>query len=447
MAWVGALLAVAVILRLTLAPATAASLVGGGFFCLSCGGGGLANILRNVILFVPLGALLVLGGMSVRGASLVALALTAGVESAQQFVPGRNPLLVDLLSNALGGWLGARLAAGARRWIAPGEGRRRRLVAGATGLTAAAALAPAFLLVPDLSGGEFWSQWNPGIGNGIAYPGEVTEARLGGISLPRGPVAEDAAVRAAWLGGEPLSIRFAVGDPADLPPALGGSFTDSGATGLYRLLSRVNGQPVLSVTIEEGRDLRLVQGTRGGRLGLAGPRPLLMDVVGDHPPGTPVGLEVRLLPRGELWVEALVGEGAPVRTLLPASSPASGWSLLYVPSPLGEGGRRLLGLLWCAGLLLLATFWTRGVAEGLAATAGVLGLLAASPLVTPHLALLPWEAGVAGLAGAGAGVAVAAWARGVVAAAGASAAATRGAPAAASAARTVERPRPPAHEA
>ncbi|MEX0843193.1 MAG: VanZ family protein, partial [Gemmatimonadota bacterium] len=107
--WGGALtlVSVAVILFLTLTP------VGPDHqlplrlrLCLVCGEFGLANLLRNVMLFVPLGAGLAL--LYARGfrAWIPAIVLTVFIETAQIFIPGRNPLLADVLANAAGGGLG-----------------------------------------------------------------------------------------------------------------------------------------------------------------------------------------------------------------------------------------------------------------------------------------------------------------------------------------------------
>ena len=52
-------------------------------FCYWCGPARVTDALANVALFVPLGAALVLSGMSVRGALIACTLCTLGVETAQ----------------------------------------------------------------------------------------------------------------------------------------------------------------------------------------------------------------------------------------------------------------------------------------------------------------------------------------------------------------------------
>ncbi len=77
------------------------------------------DLLFNVALFVPLGAVLVwLARRRAWAAAGWAAAYSAGIEGLQLFVSARNPSIDDFWCNALGGWLGAFTAA----WLAPGKG-------------------------------------------------------------------------------------------------------------------------------------------------------------------------------------------------------------------------------------------------------------------------------------------------------------------------------------
>lgn len=82
-----------------------------------------ADVVLNVLLFLPFGAFAVAGtGSPRRQAALAALAgtlLSAGVELAQGALPGRYPSLADVVCNGLGAWLGARwMLAWAARGVA-----------------------------------------------------------------------------------------------------------------------------------------------------------------------------------------------------------------------------------------------------------------------------------------------------------------------------------------
>ncbi|TVP60448.1 MAG: VanZ family protein, partial [Gemmatimonadales bacterium] len=109
--WVILLLTVVVpgILLLTLSPQGAERSLGIHPLCFACGHAPLANIARNIILFLPFGFLL---GRWLGWATpvlLVSMALSAGIELAQTRIPGRNPLVIDVLANGTGGWLGGLL--------------------------------------------------------------------------------------------------------------------------------------------------------------------------------------------------------------------------------------------------------------------------------------------------------------------------------------------------
>ena len=73
---------------------------------------------QNILLFLPLGGLIAMGTAGGRPwlrAGAAALALSASIECAQAFLPGRYPSAWDVAFNALGGALGAWIAARIRR--------------------------------------------------------------------------------------------------------------------------------------------------------------------------------------------------------------------------------------------------------------------------------------------------------------------------------------------
>lgn len=73
-------------------------------------GYGWIEFAANILIFVPLGLLLTLLFEHPWYGVVLALALSAGVELVQFFVPSREPSLRDVLANALGAALGAALA-------------------------------------------------------------------------------------------------------------------------------------------------------------------------------------------------------------------------------------------------------------------------------------------------------------------------------------------------
>ncbi|MBV9880310.1 MAG: VanZ family protein [Gemmatirosa sp.] len=124
---------VALIAFLTLRPVAAVSYETFGHLCILCGSIGGADFVANVLLFVPLGAALVLAGLSWRRAALLGAAFSLGIETAQWLViAGRFATLSDVLTNSTGTLVGATIATWRHEWLRP----RRRV---ATWLAAAAA--------------------------------------------------------------------------------------------------------------------------------------------------------------------------------------------------------------------------------------------------------------------------------------------------------------------
>jgi hypothetical protein len=118
------------------------------------GGGSLADVVFNILAFVPLGTILYrvmrpTGEYRLAQWSLVtgvAAALSLAIETGQIFLPARNPAVSDVLANTLGGGLGFWLAHGLRQqpWVM-GLTRNRRWLAGVSLIGYLAGLTGIFL--------------------------------------------------------------------------------------------------------------------------------------------------------------------------------------------------------------------------------------------------------------------------------------------------------------
>lgn len=64
-----------------------------------------ADVVQNVALFIPFGFFVGFAGLA--RATLIGFGLSAAIEIAQQFIPGRFPSLIDLATNGAGAWLGS----------------------------------------------------------------------------------------------------------------------------------------------------------------------------------------------------------------------------------------------------------------------------------------------------------------------------------------------------
>lgn len=398
--------ALAAILVATLTPAGSDALVRGGFFCFRCGGASLANVLRNVILFLPLGffglfvlrrRLVGLGRRRALGAvTLMGGALSGGVELLQLFIPGRNPFVVDLLANTAGAALGGMLAAIMPAWLRPAGTARRRLFGAVLVASAILAAAPAWLLVPSPPHEALLAQWNPPLGRAGPYAGDIVDARLGppgdpaagdprraAALLPEGRIPAELDVPGRLLSGQTLTLTLQAAAPVDE------------SRGLFRIISLADGKEALAVSVR-GTSLMVSLGYRAEWIGLTRPRVRARGLLDDATPGDTVVLALTILDGGALRLDTSVAGQEAVRQEAPGGDPSMGWSLLYYPHRVGPWGKAALGFLWCGMLLLGPAFLAPTRMAAAASGTAVLMVLALSPVVAPFLGLLP----MAGWAGA-----------------------------------------------
>jgi hypothetical protein len=451
-AGVGLLATLAAILVATLTPVGGNATVGGGFFCVRCGDAPLANLLRNVILFLPLGffGYVVLrrmfGGLIPRPAAgaasqtgaanptgavtliaavtLLGAALSGGVETLQLFIPGRNPFVVDLLANTTGAALGGLLVATMPTWLRAAGPVRRRLFGAVLAGALLLAAAPAWLLVPAPPHEALWTQWNPPLGRVGPYAGAIVDARIGHIPLPAGPVPEAVDLPGRLLAGQTVALTLPAAVPVDE------------TRGLFRINSVADGKVALAIAVN-GTTVLATVGYRADWIGLTRPRVGAPGLLADAAPGDTVVLALTIMEDGALRLEAhtpalQTGRGTERAVPREASGadPSLGWSLLYYPFRIGARGTAALGFLWCGILLfapaLVAPTGARRVRAGGAGVPGapgvqgaltslgaqarpywataasgvsVLIVLAASPILVSSLAPLPaagWAGAVTG---------------------------------------------------
>ena len=178
--------------------------------CIVCGERGAADVLLNVIMFLPLGALLALRRSSLPWVALAALSLSVLIEGVQVPLEGRDASLGDVFFNTLGGVVGFALAgvmvrqltAGPRATMGPVVVAALALgVIGATGL----------LLRPTFPGSVYYGQWTANLGHLEWYRGRVYEATLGGVLLPAHRLADSRRVRELLLAGVRLDVHAVAG--------------------------------------------------------------------------------------------------------------------------------------------------------------------------------------------------------------------------------------------
>ena len=353
--------------------------------CLFCGEHGVSDFLVNVILFAPLGAALAWRGWSLRRVAVAAVLASGLVETAQLFIPGRDPSLGDILSNSLGAVVAAAVVRWAPIWLRPATPGRWAL---AGSLVAALALCTGgHLLTTRLPESIYYGQWTPNLGHLFWYRGRVLGATLGDLRLPPRRLENSSLARRRVLEGAPLTARVIAGNRT---PRLA---------------------PIVSIYDENQREIVLLGADRddlvwrirahASDFGLDQPdlrfRSALQGVAsGDSlhvaawREGTTYCLRVNQRQR--------CGEGI---------SPARSWALFMYPESLAQWVRVLLDGAWVAALCLPVGLWSVGAHRVAAAVTGAIlaAALALAPVANGIAAItvLDWAWAAAGwLSGAGA---------------------------------------------
>jgi VanZ family protein len=330
----------------------------------------LSDLIRNLVLFVPLGAGLRGLGWRASHSLALAVALSLGIEVAQWLIPGRYSSPWDVLGNAIGCVLGSALAASPRSWLLPSRAARRCLLLAAAALLVITLLSSAWLFGPALPETRYWVHWAPIFPHLEHYSGRVEQASLGSTALPslhrRSAVhASSETLRSQLQGDFTLRVRGLAGSP---PAALAAILmvTDERHREIFLLGA-------------EGDDLVFRQRTRARSLrleiaGLTVPDALAGIEAGDpleiglHRSGSAYCLEVNRDRRCGLGLR--IGQG---------------WRHLAPQLELSARSRGLVDGLWTALLFLPLGFYLRRDLPSLAAIVGCAGAALMAPLVGPTL--------------------------------------------------------------
>jgi VanZ like family len=150
-------------------------------WALTSGEAALAELLQNLILFIPFGIGLALCGLPILRAAALGAVLSFSVEFAQQWIPGRDPSVGDVVCNTISTALGVGLAQLAPRWltVSPARGGKQALGAAVAAVLVwfgtAAALQPTFgpspyqiLARPDFN---YWGRYRGAVLEATMQPG------------------------------------------------------------------------------------------------------------------------------------------------------------------------------------------------------------------------------------------------------------------------------------
>jgi hypothetical protein len=379
---------VAVILVLTLTPTSAPP--GPPLErCWVCGARGVADVIANVLLFLPLGVVLFLRTRRAGRSVLCGALLSAAIELIQFRLPGRDPSLGDLLFNTLGTGAGVLFVVSAPLWRAPA----RRWLAPSVAAGAAVCLMAGgvLLLAPALPDGPLSTSWSPTRGNLYHFSGRIRSAGIGRVAPAPGPVRRPGLLRSRLLAGAATHATGTVGKPAP------------GLAPLFMLLDSRDDE-VLLLGLERS-DLVFRFRTRASTLRLDQP-----DLRLAIPPAA-LRFGAKFNARAWRTERGFCLAFDRVTDCSLGFSLGDTWSILYYPGALSPVAKLLLTLLWVGALFVPAGFWLRRPADALIILPPAVAALLALPRFL-HCAPTPPAQVVAVLLGVLCGMALARLSRG-----------------------------------
>ena len=338
--------------------------------CLVCGESGGADVVLNLLLFIPLGVGLALLGRPWAHVVALCALLSLGVETLQYAAhTGRDASLSDLLTNTASGAVGAALVRRLDLLLAPGPLPARRLSLGAAAGWLAILSLTAISMHPWAPAGRLRNFCTASYPTSESFSGTARTMTLNGVALSCDQEVPRGETRREIRRGEVLLETVAeAGDPS------------RGREVIH--LVRASGTTLLLLA-QQGRTAVFQAPTTAQALKLFAPVVRLPGAFPSRPDG-PVALTAEA-DGHHLRLSAAHDGGRRVVEL--TLSPAYGWTLLF-PIPMAPGAPlRIAAAIWLGALLLPAGYWA-----GLAARpAGAVGALGA--VVIAGLGLVPALAG------------------------------------------------------
>lgn len=224
--WGGTIAAVMFILICiaTLTPETPASPAGPTEVCRGwCDDSHVADFVRNIVLFVPLGFGLRLAGIRSWKVILMGSCLSAIVELLQiRIIVGRDASILDWISNTTGAAGGAIAAARMRMLLCPRPEVAVRILTVSLLAWVGILTLGAWGVQPAPTKSPFWGQRVPQLGDSPAFQGELISARVNEVELQPGRMKSDSDLRAS-MGARRFSVHVTVrpavrGSPSSIEP-------------------------------------------------------------------------------------------------------------------------------------------------------------------------------------------------------------------------------------
>lgn len=298
--------------------------------CVLCGEFGGADIVRNVLMFMPAGVFFARRRVSVIIAVGLGLLLSVGIESAQLFVPGRHAAPRDALVNAAGS------GAGVLFYLALSHGLRsasRAVLVLAALLPVLGVALSGWLQQPRQTDDVYYAQWVPRRPYYARWDGALLGAAVGGARTPIGLLPNTEDVRASLVAGGPVELRFRRGSPT------------ASLTAIYVLMD--GAQREILMVGAEGDDLVVRPRTRTVEWRLDHPDQRFPGLLAGRLPADTVQLLVRFDALGRACVAA-----AAETTCAPRAALGSAWGIVLWKGSLPYAARRSLDALTLVLLLL-----------------------------------------------------------------------------------------------
>lgn len=346
--------------------------------CILCGEHGGADAVANVVMFLPFG--LAFGALTRRLWTTVlgAALFSTAIEITQTLaIHGRDGALGDIVFNTVGGLFGGWLITRAMRTDARSAARWTKQAAVLTVVSPiVVALLTGFLATPVFPPTKWFGQWTPQFGGTPYYDGRVLDARIGDRFVPSTALRDSEAVRANWIGGDPLVVT-----------ATASAYT-SGFSTVFSIADE-NERFMLLLGVD-GPDLALVLGRRAAAARFVEPVIRIPNALRGVRPGDTLVLEAKLDGRS-----VCLGRRPDMRCDL-GLTPGAGWRFLIDVDAVRRH-TAILDAIWIAAVLLPAAFWLENIWMAVLVAVAV---CAAAPAVSglrqsPPLEWLGAAAGIA----------------------------------------------------
>lgn len=318
----------------------------------------LADFIRNIILFTPMGFGLRVAGVRARWAILAGTLLSATVELLQlHVIVGRDASVLDWISNTLGTMAGVGIADQLRAILLPVPRIALRLTIGALAGWILILVLGAWGIQPAPTEFPFWGQRTPRLRQYPPFRGQLLSGRVNGVELPSARLSNDESIRTPLRTGRSEVDAVVQPGPPSPPTEIAPILRVADGTLREILLLGRGGKELVFRYRLRATELRLE--TPAFALARAFP-PAAREMDG-HEPEAPESLSV-VLDRGRLTLMAR-NEAGTNQQLFELTA-ASAWSF-FLPWDYWYGpNAAVLSLFWLGALLLPAGYWGARSAAG-----------------------------------------------------------------------------------